>query len=182
MSIRFAMLSICLVLLPQWLTASAHGIQLSLSREVCAPGDVVELHAKMTRRDYAEFELKLPKIETLHLVAQQQTPISYREGFYRQSAVWVFQPVRSGDIEWTGIRAILKNGDQEAKYSLPPLQLKVIPYPPSEESPSLEPLPNGAETADSDHYLIWLSALCFVGILAILYGGLRIKRKKERLA
>jgi hypothetical protein len=179
MNIRFTIISICLLLLPQFLTASEHGIQLSLSREVCAPGDVVELHAKMTRSDYAEFELKLPKIETLHLVTQQQSPISYSKGFYWQSAVWIFQPKRSGNIEWTGIRAILKKGEIETEYALPPLSLKVTPYPTTEDSLSLEPPPENEDTAESTQLSVWLTALCFAGILAILYCVLRLKFKKE---
>jgi hypothetical protein len=179
MGIRLTILSIFLVLLPQFMTASEHGMQLSLNKEVCAPGDVVELHASMERSEYAEFELKLPKIETLHLVTQQQSPISYSSGFYRQSAVWVFQPKRSGEIEWTGIRAILKNGANETEYTLPPLTLKVTPYPTAEDSLTLEPLPEDEDTAGSPRLPVWLTALCIAGILAVLYRGLRLKLTKE---
>jgi hypothetical protein len=179
MGIRFFIMGVCLTLFPLLLNASEHGIQLSLNKKLCAPGDVIELHAQMTRSDYAEFELKLPKVESLHLVTQEQSPISYSKGLYKQSAIWVFQPKHSGDIEWTGIRVMLKQGESEIEYTLPPLALKVIPYPTAEDSLNLEPLPDREEATIQARHPIWLYALCFIGALLILYSGLRLERRKK---
>ncbi|MGB0743910.1 MAG: hypothetical protein ACPGSB_05225 [Opitutales bacterium] len=179
MCIRFFIVSICLSLLPQFLTASEHSLQLSLSKEVCAPGDVIELHAVMSRSDYAEFELKIPKVDALHLVTQQYGPIKYSKGFYRQNAIWVFQPLRSGHIEWTGIRAILKKGETETEHALPPLSLRVIPYQTTVDSLNLEPLQEVADPADSTQLPLWVYAVCLTGILITLYCALQRKLRKE---
>jgi len=160
------------------LSAGEHGIQLTLNQSECFPGDVIELHAQMTRSDYAEFELKLPKIEALHFVTQQQSPITYSKGFYWQSGVWVFQPIRAGSIEWQGIRAILKQGANVTEYELPALQLEVLAYPSSVDSLTPEPLPLNLETNEAVQSPVWRYILLAAGGCSILYFALRQNSKK----
>lgn len=167
-------LSLCLALTPFTLSAkSDHGIVLTLSQTECKPGDVIELRAQMTRSDYAEFELKLPKIEALHFVTQQQSPIQYSKGFYWQSCVWIFQPIHSGSIEWQGIRALIKQGEDETEYELPPLQLTVLPYANTADSLDPEPLPATITSPSAEPRPFWIYLLIGTGALAILYFALR---------
>jgi len=178
-----SMISLCLALSSlSCLSASEHGIELTLSQTECSPGDVIELHAEMTRSDYAEFELKLPKNEALHFVTEQRSPINYSKGFYRQSAVWVFQPVRSGTIEWSGIRAVIKQGEKATEYELPPLQLEVRAYPSKEDSLKPERLPIITQRHEQANHYVWLAALLGVLGLGILYYSLRGKSKNNAAA
>ncbi|WPJ95673.1 hypothetical protein SH580_19835 [Coraliomargarita algicola] len=169
----------CLAWLPLHMQASQpHGIVLSLSPTECHPGDLVELHAQMTRSDYAEFELKLPKMPALHFVAQQQSPITYSQGFYRQSAVWIFQPTRSGKIEWSGIHARLEQGAHESEHTLAPLTLEVLPYASTEDPLTPEPLPADSEANEARQTPLWLYLLIVLGGIGILYYALRPKSKQ----
>ncbi|MGZ0654970.1 hypothetical protein ACWPKS_05125 [Coraliomargarita sp. W4R72] len=178
MRIWLYIFSLCLTLSPICMLAnSEHGIVLTLSQTECYPGDVIELHAQMTRADYAEFELKLPKVAALHFVAQQQSPITYSKGFYWQSAVWIFQPVRSGSIEWSGIRAQLKHGEIETEYELPPLKLEVSPYAITEDDATPEALPLDSELNTDGQHPLWLYLLIGIGGLGILYSALRLQSK-----
>ena len=157
------------------LAADEHGIVLTLSPSECQAGDVIELHARMTRSDYAEFELKLPKIEALHFVAYQQSPITYSKGFYSQSAVWVFQPTRSGDIEWDSIRALIKQGEQSREFKLPALRLSVLPYTDTEDLTTPELLPEEPKNSSSERSFLWRFIWIGIGCLTILCFTLKRK-------
>lgn len=171
-------LTLCWTLSPLCVLAkSEHGITLTLSQTECYPGDLFELHAEMTRADYAEFELKLPKLAALHFVAQQQSPITYSKGIYWQNAVWIFQPLRAGSIEWIGIRAQVKQGEIENEYELPPLQLEVLSYANTEDAPTPEALPLDSEFKAAGQPSLWLYLLLTAGGLGILYYALRQQSK-----
>ncbi|MGZ0709604.1 hypothetical protein ACWPKO_14845 [Coraliomargarita sp. W4R53] len=175
MRIWLYIFSLCLTLSPICVRAnSEHGIVLTLSQTECYPGDVIELHAQMTRADYAEFELKLPKVAALHFVAQQQSPITYSKGFYWQSAVWIFQPVRSGSIEWSGIRAQIQQGEIETEYELSTLKLEVLPYAITVDDATPEALPLDSEFNTTGQHPLWLYLLIGIGIL---YYALRLQSK-----
>jgi hypothetical protein len=174
MRIMLSIISLCFALTPLALFAgNDHGIVITLSQTICKPGDVIELRAQMTRSDYAEFELKLPKIDALHFVTQQQSPIQYSKGLYRQSSVWIFQPIQSGLIEWQGIRALIKQGEHETEYELPSMKLMVSPYTSSDDSFRPEPLPATITNQSPQTRPLWLYLLFGLGAIAILYLALR---------
>lgn len=125
-------------LFPLFASAS---IELTLSRVQCQPGDVVELHAESSFDELTIYELKLPQHDALHLVAHQRQPIEYADGVYSQKDVWVLQPVRSGEIELSGIKAFVKKGDVIEELELPNQSIEVLAYVARNDDFTPEPLP-----------------------------------------
>lgn len=136
------LLRTCLLWLPLWAIASEESaVEWTLTPTDCSPGDLVELHARMTRPGFSELEVKLPKINGLHLVADRLGAVAYDQGIYTQEATWLMQPTRAGVIELKGIKATMKNWEDITEFELPALALNVRSHGMTEDSFIPEPLP-----------------------------------------
>ncbi len=155
-------------------------VQLSLSPERCHPGDVVTLHAVMTREQYAKFELKLPRHDNLVLISRERGPVRLEDGMYQQAAVWHLQTVHSGDIQLESIQAILHQANGPETIPLPALHITVSPYSQTDESFLPLPLPDEPTAPKpSTHKLIWL--LMIVGAPLAGYAW-RLNKRNPAIA
>lgn len=131
-----------LLLLPLFCFA---GIELSLSETQCQPGDVIELYAESSFGELVIYEIKLPQHEALHLVAHQRQPVDYADGDYRKKDVWVLQPMRSGEIELSGIKAFVQKDGVVSELDLPKQVIDVQAYAAAKDDYTPEALPNVGE-------------------------------------
>lgn len=113
-------------------------IKFWLEPSTCRPGDLVRLHAQMESPHYAEFNLKIPRNNALYRVTQNQQPITYEQGVYRQQSTWVLQPMQPGNIELGRIIAEIQIGSQTTEQELSSPTLIVVAYP--EPTDSMAPL------------------------------------------
>lgn len=156
-----------LLLLPLFCFA---GIELSLSKTQCQPGDVIELHAVSSFDDLVTYEIKLPQHEALHLVAHQRQPVDYADGDYRKKDVWVLQPVRSGEIELSGIKAFVQKGGVVSELDLPKQVIDVQPYAAARDDFTPEALPDVEEVElGASRFLILLLILGGVVVVALVF-------------
>ena len=159
-----------LLWLPLWAMASEDsGVEWTLTPTACSPGDVVELHARMTRPDFYELEIKLPETNGLHLVADQLRAVEYDNGIYTQQATWVMQPTRAGVIELKGVKAILKNGERVTEIELPTLALNVKGYGTIIDTSTPEPLPPVVpQEKDDSRKMIAIGITAFVLLVLLI--------------
>ncbi|MGD9419668.1 MAG: hypothetical protein Q7R22_012080 [Verrucomicrobiota bacterium JB025] len=155
---------------------AAPEVNLHLAPTECRPGDVVTLTATLSSPELAEFELKLPKNDALHLASREQLPVTYQHGTYTQKSIWLLQPVRSGTITLDGLTATITRAGQSTDLPLPPQTLTVASYPTTTLPETPLPLPQSP--APGTHtLLITTTTLVVVAILTAL--ALRLRRKPE---
>ncbi len=151
-----------------------HGIELGLSRTECEPGDVVELHARMKRPAFSEVEFSFPKSDSLRVIARQEGPVNYADGFYTQESRWVLQPVTSGVIELKGIRARFLHGGEGGEIELPARTLTVRSFGEAEDSFDPERLPVVKKAEKGFPYLtVVLAAVVLMVLLVVFFGRKR---------
>lgn len=153
------------------------GIELSIEPETCAPGDIIQLTAKMKRADYAELALKIPAHPSLHFVAQTSSPITYTNGLYAQTTTWTLQPVRSDRIELANIIAEIKQGERVETVKLPTLSVVALPDPAQtdNDAPMQLPLTSEAVETPSTKWLITV----FLILLALTRSGIAYLRRRK---
>ncbi|MDP4643755.1 MAG: hypothetical protein NWS71_04845 [Opitutales bacterium] len=160
------------------------GIKLSIEPETCAPGDIIQLTAEMTRADYAELALKIPTHPSLHFVAETNSPITYTNGLYSQTTIWTLQPVRSDRIEIANIIAEIKQGEHIETVKLPTLSVIALPDAAQTDTDAPMQLPTASETVNPSSRQ-WLIA-AFLILLALTISGIaylrRLKAQPEPLA
>lgn len=169
---------LCLLFVALLPVALFAGIELSLSRSSCQPGDIVELHAVSSFEELTSFELKLPRHEALHLVAHQRQPVNYVDGVYSQKSIWVLQPMRSGQIEFSGIQAIVTREEGSTELELPSQTIEVVGYAGVDASLTAEQLPDGMPRNESTVTVGFL--LLFALVVAVVAAWL-FKRRSETI-
>jgi hypothetical protein len=150
-------------------------VELSLTPQECGPGDMVELHARMRRPDFAEFELRMPENESIHFVARENGKVIYQAGLYSQDATWTLQPVEAGTIELSGIIASIKHGGMIEEVALPAPKLVVRGDAAPMDSPDPLPLPKPDKATAISAWIIPALAAVVVVILLVR----RFRKKPE---
>lgn len=143
-------------------------IDLSLSSKSCLPGDLIELRAESSFKELTQFELKFPKLDSVHIVAHERQPLRYEQGTYRQKDVWLFQPVEPGKIGFEGLKAVLQEGAESSEWAFETLPvLTVSSYPESNDGVSAEQLPVATVVqAPAGNWIVWLiSIVLSVGVI-----------------
>jgi hypothetical protein len=166
-----AQIGICLAMLAAaGIARAADGIEWSVKPSDCHPGDLVELRAVMTRTDFAEIELEVPKTDALHPVTRTTGPVRYHGGTYTQEITWIMQPTRAGNIELDGIKAHLKQGGRVTDFGLPARSLTVRSYGEGVDSPEPMSLPQTAPVARRPNrwLLLGLAAACLLVLILFL--------------
>lgn len=170
MRVTLNILCFWLAWLPLWATPTdKHGIEWMLTNQDCSPGDVVEIHARMARPEFSEFDVNLPKISGIHLVAERRGAVGYHKGVYTQEATWIIQPTRAGMIQLKGINASLKQGKKITEFELPALTLNVRSHATTEDSFTPEELPlDDTETKSQSAKMLWIGITAFVLLLLLI--------------
>ncbi len=119
----------------QFVALAQDGLTVDLVPSEAHPGDIIRMVVSRTGEDYAEFQLDVPLIERLHLIATEQSPITYQDGHYTQSETWIFQADSSGDIPLDDVRVRLRSGKGETETRLPPMVISVVPYADNDGDP-----------------------------------------------
>lgn len=163
-ALRFA--SLCLLPI-----AAFANIELSLSETQCQPGDVIELHAESSFDELVTYEIKLPQHEALHLVAHQRQPVDYADGNYRKKDVWVLQPMRSGEIELSEIKAFVQKDGVVSELDLPKQVIDVQAYAAAKDDFTPEALPDVKEVEQGGaRFLVLLFILGGVVVVALVFA------------
>lgn len=142
------------------------------------PGDVFRLEVTRSSTQYAGFQLDMPVVNRLYLIATEQSPVEYVAGRYVQSESWIFQADASGDITIDQARVTLSSGEGEKQVALPPMKITVLPYPQADTDPV--PLDWDAPEEESSglrRNLIYLTSVLLTA--ALLVAASRRKRKKS---
>ncbi len=167
--------SFCLLATCSAVFALDSGLELTLAPEECGPGDMVELHARMRRPEFTEFELKIPENESIHMVARENGKVTYQNGVYSQDATWTFQPVEAGTIELTGIVASIKHGGMIEEVALPAPKLVVSGDAAPMDSSDPLPLPKPDKRTTIYAWIIPALAAVVVAILLVM----KFRKKPE---
>ena len=172
--LRFLFIFSIFLFIASPLATATSNIQLTLSPSSSYPGDLIELQAKRVHANFAEFEIKLPKHNALHLVSKQKIPVCYENGLYTQIITWTLQPTQAGSIEINDIKAILKQGNLETEYTLPSQTLTVQSYAINEDSLTPEPITLTQSTSTPP---FWLFAIIALGIILLIAIKIKLSPK-----
>lgn len=152
---------------------SPHGIELRVVEQEYLPGDVIRIHAEMSRSDYAEFTLHVPSHPYLHFVAHTQHPLKYANGEYTQASILLLQTMTSGDFELASITAEIKKGEDLQHVELPPLSFSVQSYATVDESKELENLTLDSPEKNNGATALWITLLVAALSYALFWKFIR---------
>ena len=175
---RLPSVGICLLLLA---CTSAGAREAELKTTVVPaeilPGDVFRLEVSRSSEDYAEFQLDIPTIERLYLLATEKSPVEYRDGRYHQSETWIFQADASGEIRIEEATVKLISGQGESSVVLPPLAVTVLPYPETDTDPA----PLDWESIETGSSGLLKNVILLTGLLlsSILYAAAGRRKKAD---
>ena len=158
------------------LTLSAQQLELQLSHEKCMPGDTVVLEATLQTPQIHSFQVQLPSHPSLSVHSPSKFPTTIQNGLYTTKATWLIQPIDSGEINWSGIKATITRGENHTEYLAPPLTLTVENYPAPDPSSAPELLSNPAPQTNSHHPILLAAALLAIAAIATLSWKLRNKK------
>ena len=168
------------LLLPLLLQAKVPDLHVWLEPTICGPGDIVELHAQMEATEFAEFDLQIPKHDSLVLIDQHRTPVAYLSGTYTMKSTWTFQPIEPGAMQIEGIRATIQRGEQSSVESVATLLLQVETGSVTTDSEDPLPLPAAIapDALPSKKPILWI--LIAVGALLTLPFFMRRRTLMKR--
>ncbi|MGJ8638794.1 MAG: hypothetical protein ACSHYA_05330 [Opitutaceae bacterium] len=149
--------------------AELSNLKVWLEPTACLPGDVVELHAELSSEAFAEFELKVPKNESLHFVNQHSLPTDYDGARYVQKTIWTLQSVTSGTVELKDIVAIIHKDGTINEHTLATQTLKVGAYDSIEDANTPLPLPAATARGEDAKHSLALFVLAAITIAGVIY-------------
>ncbi len=129
------------------LVFSTPKISVEWSVKNCLPGDVVTLKARLTSKNVAGFDLKLPADDAVEWVTHERGPLLYQAGVYTQEDRFVGQPTRPGTISLQGLHALVRDGEKISDEPLSAPSLIVGSFGDVADDFTPEPLPKVAVTS-----------------------------------
>ncbi|ADE53618.1 hypothetical protein [Coraliomargarita akajimensis] len=168
-----------LVLLCLTTLNAQQSLQFSLDSDTCYPGDLVILKANYSDTALFELELKLEQsADQYHLVDTHSAPIRYEDDQYHQQTTWVVQPLASGSIVFSEIKAAVSRSGTVNTLDFIPARLTVLNYSETDESLALQELPSATlNRTAAPLWWILLSLLPFAWVLAEY-----LRRHRKQLA